>query len=293
MISFKNTNIGLIGLGYWGKIILRNLRELGYTNIVICEKEDIDWHQIGSKHEQIKDYRNLKCDKVFVIVPVESHYEVCSHFLKRGIDVFCEKPLDTSSEKCIELYKIAEDNNANLFVDWIFTYNSAVLKIKQLISEFGKPKSIIANRMNFGPVRHDVGAKWDLASHDVSIGCYLLNEAPKTSKWLEFNRNQNSIQYDSAVGILNFSETNMQINVSWFYGIKNRMYIFEFEDFFIHWDDTTGMLLYRNETLPLKQESPLHNSINNFMSANYIQKDLTINITKSLEGDNICQNLNY
>ena len=39
--------IGIVGLGYWGKIILRNLRQLGYKNITVCEKDDIDWHDMG------------------------------------------------------------------------------------------------------------------------------------------------------------------------------------------------------------------------------------------------------
>ena len=172
MIPLKNIKIGLIGFGYWGKIILRNLRELGYNDIVICETQEINWHDIGAKYEQVTDYRDLQCDKVFVIVPVESHYEVCNHFLERGVEVFCEKPLCLNREQCENLYKTAEKNSCKIFVDWIFTFNPAVNKIKELTSVLGKPKSIIANRLNYGPARHDVNARWDLASHDVSSVLY-------------------------------------------------------------------------------------------------------------------------
>ena len=278
--------IGIVGFGYWGKIITRNLRELGHTDITICETGDVDWHAIGTKYKHVKDYRELQCDKVFVVVPVETHYEICKHFLEQEIDVFCEKPLDTNLESCQELYSIADQNNCKLFVDWIFVYNPAIQKIKTIIKNGGKPKSIIANRMNFGPIRNDVDARWDLASHDVSIACHLLDEAPLESKWLNFSRDKSSIQNDSTVGILSFSETSVQINASWSYGIKNRMYIFEFQDYFVHWDDNTNTILYRNEVLPVGKESPLHNSINTFLSGGLGQRELTLNITRSLCSEN-------
>jgi predicted dehydrogenase len=277
--------IGVVGFGYWGKIITRNLRELGYTDITICEKDDIDWHEIGTKHTHAKDYRELQCDKVFVVVPVASHYEVCKHFLERGIDVFCEKPLDTNLASCQKLYFMADQNNCKLFVDWIFTYNPAVNKIKCLIKSMGKPKSIIANRMNFGPVRSDVDARWDLASHDVSIACHILDEFPLESKWLNFSRNKDSEQNDSTVGILSFSETSVQINASWSYGIKNRMYVLEFEDSFLHWDDNTSTILYGNEVLPVEKASPLHTSIEAFINGNFAQKQLTLDITRTLQSN--------
>ena len=36
MIS-KNTKIGLIGYGYWGKILYKTLLKLGYKNITLCD----------------------------------------------------------------------------------------------------------------------------------------------------------------------------------------------------------------------------------------------------------------
>jgi len=274
--------IGIVGIGHWGKIILRNLRELGYKDITICEEKEINWHEIGAKYRHVTDYKKLDCDYVFVVVPVGGHYEICKHFLEKSVNVFCEKPLDLKLERCIELYDIAEKNNSRLFVDWLFTYNPAVHKIKTLIGSLGNPKSIIANRMNFGPVREDVDARWDLASHDVSIACYLLDEEPQASQWINFKRNPNSTQNDSTVGLLQFSGTNVQINASWSYGMKNRMYIIEFENSFVYWDDNTGTILYGSDVLPTDRESPLHNSIRTFISGNFNQQNLTLNVTKAL-----------
>ena len=138
--------------------------------------------------------------------------------------------------------------------------------------------------MNFGPVRSDVNARWDLASHDVSIGCYLLDETPTSCNWLDFKRNKESKQDDSTVGIIQFSDTSMQVSASWHYGMKNRMYIFEFDNTFIHWDDNTSTIMYGSEIIPVENYSPLHNSIEKFLAGHFDQRKLTLNITKCLLG---------
>ena len=277
--------IGLVGLGYWGKIILKNLKQLGYEDVTICEPREINWSDIGQKYKHVLDYKDLDCEYVFVIVPVSSHYEICEYFLKRGCNVFCEKPLELTHDKCSNLFSIADTYKSNLFVDWLFTYNSAVNKIKSIIDKVGKPKSIIANRMNFGPVREDVSARWDLASHDVSIACHMLGENPNSCKWLDFKRDKQSKQFDSTVGVIDFPSTNVQINASWSYGIKNRMYTIEFDNLLMHWDDNTSIILYGNEAIDYEKSSPLHTSIQTFMKEKRNSKDFTLQVTRMLESN--------
>ena len=274
--------IGIVGLGYWGKIILKNLKELDYSNIIVCEERKVDWTEFGTKYQLTKNYKKLKCDKVFVLTPASTHFEICKHFLSKGIDVFCEKPLDLDFKNCEYLFNLAKNNNCNLFVDWLFTFNNAVKKIKNLTKEWGKPKNIIMNRMNYGPFREDVNARWDLASHDVSICSYILDELPLETKWIDFKRDFKSNQEDSVVGILNFSKTTVQINSSWNYGMKNRMCIFEFDNGFLYWDDTTQSIMYNSETLDFEKKSPLHNSIDTFLNKKFNLEEMTLNVTKIL-----------
>lgn len=275
-------NIGIVGLGYWGKIILKNLVQLGYQNIIVCETEPVDWSFIGSKYKVVNDYKDLDCDKVFVLTPAETHLDICKYFLNKGVDLFCEKPLTLSTKTCEELYKIAKDNNCQLFVDWLFTFNQAVHKIKSLIAEWGNPKSIICNRMNWGPERFDVGARWDLASHDVSILSYLLEDEPVDIKWLDFKRDPQSKQDDSVVGVITYKETVAQINASWKHSVKNRLYTIEFEDRILYWDDSTGSIICSGESYNELSESPLHVSIKSFMSG-HVNKEMTLAVTKVLQ----------
>ena len=282
--------LGLVGLGYWGKIILKNLRELGYDNITICETQPIDWGSIGSKYPVVKSYKELECDKVFVVTPPHSHFDICQHFLESGIDVFCEKPLTTDSDSSTCLYTTSAYHLAgSLFVDWIFTFNPCVAAIKKIIYEYGFPKNIIGNRLNYGPARHDVSARWDLASHDVSIALHLLGKVPKNVQWIDFKRNSSSKQQDSTVGILSFERQqqtcNVQINASWEYGKKDRTYSLEFDNGFVYWDDSTASVKSDFCECYVEDISPLHNSINSFIHGAFcpdLQKELTLNTIEVL-----------
>ena len=284
----SNEKIGLVGFGYWGKIIFKNLKNMGYENITICEKREVDWGEIGEKLPVVKNYKNLMCDKVFIVTPASTHYKVVEHFLRNGVDVFCEKLLVFTEGECDELYNIARKNDCKLFVDWVFIYNPCVEKIKEIIQKEGMPKNIIANRMNYGPPRYDVDSKWDLASHDVSILLYILDQKPKNKFWKTFKRNKFSKTDDSAVGLLFFEETNAQINVSWEYGQKNRDFILEFDNFFVTWNDINKTVTKNKALEQIKSYSPLEKSIENFMNPKYDMKTqifITKNTTRILEDE--------
>jgi predicted dehydrogenase len=280
--------IGIVGCGYWGKILLKNLVQLGYKNITICETGTVDWSQLGAKYNLVRAHKNLDCDVAFVATPPGSHFEVCRSLLRRGIDVFCEKPLTLTHKSSLALYKEAQKTNSRLFVDWIFIYNPCVRVVSEIIKRRGKPKSIIANRFNYGPVRTDVNARWDLASHDVSIARFLLGEYPEKINWMDFKRSRQSRQQDSTVGILSFQDTSVQINASWEYGKKERMYSFEFEDGFVYWDDNDKTVIDGFEHLDVPDYSPLHESINCFIEEKFEQaeqKSLTLDTIRIIENE--------
>jgi predicted dehydrogenase len=277
--------IAIIGLGYWGKIVVKNLLELNYKEILICEEKPVNLSVFGNKLKVIKNYKEIQADKVFVLTPAITHYQICDFFLKKGIDVFCEKPLDTNPQKIIDLYKTAKKYNSYLFVDWIFHFNPATIKIKEIIEKIGAPKNIICNRLNYGPIREDVNARTDLAVHDISIIHYWLNENPTSIQWLDFKRNKQSKQYDSTVGILTFQNTNVQINASWSCYTKNRLYTLEFENDLITWDDDKKHLYHNSKKIEFSNSSPLQNSIKEFFNKKIDQKNITLNITKTLQNE--------
>ena len=211
----------------------------------------------------------MKCDAVFVVTPPETHYEICKYFLNKGTDVFCEKPLTLSEKTSADLYAEAEKSGAKLFVDWVFMYNPCVKILKQIVKDRGKPKNIIANRLNYGPVRNDVSARW--------------------VDWIDFKRNLNSAQNDSAVGIVNYQKTNLQVNVSWEFGKKDRLYTLEFDDGFVYWDDNDKTVIDGFDQLSVPNDSPLHISITEFIEGTFNanqQKRVTLETIRTLENAN-------
>lgn len=278
-------NIGLIGFGYWGKIILSTLQNIGSHNIYIYDKNPIIYNNLPSGCEIVTEEKFLfTCDKIFIVTPVSTHFDLCKSFLSRGMDVFCEKPLDTDPSKVNELFDLAINNNCHLFVDWLFTNNPAVNKIKSLINNQNLIiNSIMANRMNLGPVRYDTDAKWDLASHDVSICNYILNSKPDYTKWINFKRNTTGTANDSSIGLLKYINTSVQINVSWHYPIKDRTYIIDCgNDGIIRWDDTSKEIIFNNTNIYFDQSQPLTISIEQFLNNPICNYQQTLDITSVL-----------
>ncbi len=294
--------IGIIGLGYWGKIILKNLISIGKKDIIICEEKPLRSEEFKN-YTIVKDYRQVDCDYVFITTPTITHFEINQFFLEKNINIFCEKPLSTSSSEAQILYDLAEKNDVILFTDWIFTFNSQIEIIKKDYDEgkLGNLKSIFMNRLNLGPERFDVSARWDLAAHDISIIQYLFSKDPIKIKWTDYKRNINSKQEDSTLGLIEYEHFSAIINASWYYRKKVRECVFEFDKYLIVWDDFKRFLQYEdsskidfpiysgNLSYPCSEyRSPLIKSINAFFSFSkedmLKQKKLTIETIKILEG---------
>lgn len=182
------TNIGVIGCGYWGPHLIRNFNSLPDSKVSFCC--DVDQSRLGAikeKYPGIKtmtDYgkmiKDKEIDAVVVVVPATLHHKIVIDCLKAGKDVFVEKPLSLTEKDCEEMIAIAEDNERILMVGHTYLYNPFVRKMKEIIDsgQLGTIYSATASREAPGPVRHDVNAFWDLATHDISILLYLLNKKP-------------------------------------------------------------------------------------------------------------------
>ena len=255
--------IALIGYGYWGKILYNNLKSFD-IDLVVCDAVTSDYPVTITNYRDISDV-----ESVIVAVPCTDHYDICKHFLEKGISVFCEKPLTFTLQESIELYEIAEKNNTVLFVDWIFLYNTQVNKIKDIVNsmELGKLISVNMRRLNKGPARHDVNSLYDLSSHDFSILFHILGSERITTLFSQsYKMNKLSIQNDSFSGLYDINDVLCSIQSSWEYPIKDRCCFFEFEKGIIQWDDTIQSLKINGiDWISEKNISPLLTSIGTFL----------------------------
>lgn len=186
VVGEENFGIACVGLGYWGKNILRNLYELGFVKIACDINEDV----INERKKQFPDIKYTKdlgdiisgkdIKAVVIATPASTHYELAKKFLLAGKDVFVEKPLALTLKEGEELVEIAETQGRILMVGHILQYHPAVVKLKELISNgsLGKLQYIYSNRLNIGKLRVEENILWSFAPHDISVILDLVGEEP-------------------------------------------------------------------------------------------------------------------
>lgn len=181
-------SVGVVGVGRWGPNLLRNFH--GRTDSAVravAERDDRRRAQIAEMYpdvEMVSDAHELigrpDLDAVVVATPTVTHYELVRAALESGKHVMVEKPLTHDVDEAEELGALAAARDRVLLVGHVFLFNPAVEKVKEYLGGdlLGDPYYISMVRTNLGPVRTDVNAAWDLATHDVSIANYWLDDTP-------------------------------------------------------------------------------------------------------------------
>lgn len=176
-------NIGVVGLGYWGPNIIRNLLSNNEVKQVIgCDKRADRVTFAKSRFSEIEvldDYQSLlkrDIDSVAIATPVRTHYGFARQALEAGKHIWVEKPFTANCQQAQELIELADKKNLKIFVDHTFIYTGAVKKIKELVEngELGEIIYFDSVRINLGLFQHDCNVVWDLAPHDLSIMSYIL-----------------------------------------------------------------------------------------------------------------------
>jgi predicted dehydrogenase len=180
--------IGVVGLGYWGPNLVRNLCELPEAEVAwVCDSRIDALEKVGRRYPAIQQTTSFDelvedqtLDAVVVATTVSTHYELASRALDAGKHTFVEKPLACSTQEALSLAQIAQENELVLMPGHTFLYSPPVNKIKQLIEadELGEIYSISTSRVNLGLHQPDVSVVWDLGPHDFSILRYWLGETP-------------------------------------------------------------------------------------------------------------------
>src|SRR6516162_6885341 len=163
--------VGVIGYGYWGPNIVRNLRSVEHAQVAsICDANPAAQQRAKHAYPDVRvtaDPDELLCaadiDAIAVITPVWTHFELAKTALENGKHVFVEKPFTSTSEQGEELIELAERNGLKIMVDHTFLFTGAVRRIRQLLDEgaLGKLFYYDSTRVNLGLFQHDVNVIWD------------------------------------------------------------------------------------------------------------------------------------
>lgn len=233
MIKVREKHAGLIGFGFWGKNILRNLHELK----VINKAYDINAQTVAESRlkypgiDYVSSLDDILCDKsikaVFIATPAVTHYDLTRKALLSGKDVFIEKPIALNIENGKELVEIAEQKNRVLMVGHILHYHPAVARLKEIVYSggLGEVQYVYSNRLNIGKFRTEENILWSFAPHDISAVLMLLKSDPvRVSAFGGCYLNRGV--YDTTLTTLEFgNDVKAHIFVSWLHPYKEQKLI--------------------------------------------------------------------
>jgi predicted dehydrogenase len=179
---------GVVGLGYWGPNLVRNLQESAEAEITwICDRRSAVLETLGRRYPAVSattSFEDLLADPdleaIVIATPVSTHFSLAAAALKAGKHVFVEKPLAASSQEAGDLLTLADQRRLVLMPGHTFLYSPPVNQIKELIEgeELGEIHFISMSRVNLGLHQPDVSVAWDLGPHDFSILRYWLGDLP-------------------------------------------------------------------------------------------------------------------
>jgi predicted dehydrogenase len=186
----KKIRVGVIGCGYWGPNLVRNLSQTSDCEVaVLCDASEQRLRHMKrlypgisstTKMEDVLD--NPAVDAVIVATPVRFHFTMAKAALEAGKHVFIEKPMARTVAECEELMALSEAKGLVLMVGHTFMFSPAVNRMKEIVDsgDIGKIRYIASQRLNLGLFQKDINVAWDLAPHDLSIILHLLEETPQS-----------------------------------------------------------------------------------------------------------------
>jgi predicted dehydrogenase len=240
---------GVIGYGYWGPNIVRNLHSVKDAKVVsVCDKAPANLERallaypglrITSEASELIESTDI--DAVAVITPVWTHFELAKQALLNGKHVFIEKPFTSTSEQAEELIELAERKGLTIMVDHTFLFTGSVKKIRELIDDntLGKLYYYDSMRVNLGLLQHDVDVLWDLAPHDLSIVDYLIGQ--RAEAVVATGASHVNGHADVAFMTIYYPDNVIaHINVNWLSPVKIRMTLIGGEKKMLVWNDVVA-----------------------------------------------------
>ena len=176
------TNVALIGNGYWGGKIERYVTEhLALT----C---------VADTHTDLRrEVWDTDVNGVIIATPIETHYELTKQALLHGKHVLVEKPITTDVGQAIELKELAERRGLKIGVEYTQSFSPAVLKAAEEIEKIGKLRFVEMSTKHLGRF-YDSDVYWVLASHHLSILALFI---PLEAVQCKFD---NQVLYEGDVG---------------------------------------------------------------------------------------------
>lgn len=239
--------LAVIGCGRWGPNHIRVFAEMDRAIVAGCaDPSQARRENVLKRFPQIRavaDYRELladdSIDAVVIATPTNTHAQIAREALQAGKHVLAEKPICATSREAAEVARLADDTGLVLMVGHVFLFNNGITELRKLVESgrLGRIHYMEANRTNLGPIRGDVNALYDLATHDISIFNYLMGAAPVEVSAVGRRITQKNIE-DVCFATLKYPDgTLAHIHVSWLNPRKVRTMTVVGDKQMAYWDD--------------------------------------------------------
>jgi predicted dehydrogenase len=238
--------VGVIGYGYWGPNIVRNLSALDRCELVsVCDRSANALKRAQKTYPAVHlttDFMEVlhspDIDAVAIVTPVWTHFELAKAALLNGKHVFVEKPFTSTSAQAIQLIELASQKNLRIMVDHTFLFSGAVRKIRELVDNgtLGRLYYFDSTRVNLGLFQHDVSVLWDLAPHDLAIMDYIIRDQPEAVVATGGNH-FNDLADMAFITVYYPGNITAHINVNWLSPVKVRTTLIGGSDKMLVWND--------------------------------------------------------
>jgi predicted dehydrogenase len=240
----------VVGLGYWGPNLLRNLQELDGVEVAYaCDLNAESLERLKRRYPAVRtttSYDEVLADDsvdiVLVATPVATHFALASAALSVGKHVFVEKPLAASVAESLELIELAERAGRVLMPGHTFLYSPPVNLVKQLIDagDLGEIYFVSTSRVNLGLHQSDASVAWDLGPHDFSILRFWLGESPTYASALSRGCVIPHIPDVAFINLEFASNTIAHVELSWLSPSKLRRTTVVGSERMVVYDDTSS-----------------------------------------------------
>ena len=245
----KPLRIGVIGTGYWGPNIIRNVAEMRDTVLhAVCDRIPDRLNTVKRRYpaaQLFTDHRAMlqdpDLDAVAIATPVSTHYAIARDALLARKHIFVEKPLTDKSATARALTALAKRKRRILMVDHVFLYSAPVRKIKELVTSghLGDIYYFDSVRVNLGLFQKDVNVIWDLAVHDLAIMDHVIGHKPKSVSAIAVSHIKGSGKEDLAYITVRYpGQVLAHIHVNWLAPAKIRQILIGGAKRMVVYDDT-------------------------------------------------------
>jgi predicted dehydrogenase len=165
----KKLNVGLIGCGWYGLVITKAALKVGGVTITaVCDvdsahlksgADEIEKLQ-GSRPKEFKNYQDLLdtsgLEAVFIGTPPHWHALQFIAACKKGLDIYCEKPLAYDVKEGVAMVRAAESAGNIVQIGFQRRQSDSFKKVKELIEggKIGKVHQIRA-QIHYNPTLQD------------------------------------------------------------------------------------------------------------------------------------------